>query len=147
MKRLDRTRANYLSKIVLLMAAFAILGFIVTTQIIKDSQAIQTAEIVCSGTCVALRSDKAEPDTVSIKIGEFVQFNGADGKSHSLSLGLGGEEHEHSGPYTSGEFQADEAWRVQFKKSGTFKFHDHLNPAINILVVVYKQGNIEKIES
>lgn len=88
--------------------------------------------------CVALQSDKASPDTLTLKAGESAQFNSADGKTHQLSLGLGGEKHDHAGPYNSGEFKSDEAWRVQFKEPGTYKFHDHFNPKVNILVVVYK---------
>lgn len=90
----------------------------------------------CNAVCVYLE-DKAEPDTLTVKVGEYVQFNSNDGKKHSLSLGKGGEVHEHNGPFSSGEFKADEAWRVQFKEPGTYYFHDHFDPAINILLVVY----------
>ena len=57
----------------------------------------------------------------------------------------GGEEHVHEGKFSSGEFKADEAWRVQFNDAGTFFFHDHLNPKLNILVVVYTPGANYKI--
>lgn len=89
--------------------------------------------------CVALAAEQAQPDTITVKLGEYVQFNSADGQSHSLSQGKGGEEHDHTGPFSSGEFKADEGWRAQFKEPGTFYFHDHLNPKINILVVAYQE--------
>ena len=87
---------------------------------------------------VSLLSDHADPDTITIKAGETVQFNSKDGKTHSLSLGEGGHEHQHTGPFNSGEFGADESWRATFNEPGTFFLHDHDNPDINILVVSYK---------
>lgn len=100
----------------------------------------------CKGTCVALRENKADPDTIAVKAGSFVQFNSANGETHSLSVGKGGEEHSHSGSFSSGDFKSDEAWRVQFKKEGTYLFHDHYNPKINVLVVVYTPGKEYKVE-
>jgi plastocyanin len=90
--------------------------------------------------CVLLTAEGAKPDIIALKAGGFVQFNSADGKKHSLSLGSGGSEHSHSGPFSSGNFDGDEAWKVQFKEKGTFQFHDHYNPELNVLVVVYEPG-------
>lgn len=120
--------------------AFGLVGFMVARQIAIDTGGASPAQAACDGTCVALRADAAVPDTITVKTGEYVQFNSADGRPHSLSLGLGGKEHNHKGPFSSGEFQADEAWRVQFKEAGTYTFHDHLNPNINVLVVAYEEG-------
>lgn len=90
--------------------------------------------------CVDLTATGANPDTLAVVAGGYVQFNSADGKTHSLSLGKGGEEHSHSGPFSSGDFDADEAWKVQFKEPGSYHFHDHYNPELNVLVVVYEPG-------
>ncbi len=87
---------------------------------------------------VSLRDEGAVPDTITVRAGQTVQFNSADGRSHNLSLGKGGEEHNHRGPFASGEFGADEAWRVQFKQAGSYFFHDHYNPSSIVLVVVYE---------
>lgn len=95
--------------------------------------------------CVSLLADKASPETLTISVGSYVQFNSADGKSHNLSVGKGGEDHDHGGKFSSGEFKADEGWRVQFNEEGTYFFHDHLNPKINILVVVYTPGKDYKL--
>lgn len=100
----------------------------------------------CIGTCVDLSESKATPDTIAVPVGSFVQFNSMDGKTHNLSTGEGGEEHEHIGKFNSGEFKADEAWRVQFNDEGSFIFHDHLNPKISVLVVVYEPGKQYKVE-
>lgn len=86
---------------------------------------------------VDLQADRAIPDALTVPVGKTVQFNSKDGKKHNLSLGLGGEEHEHAGPFHSGEFGANEAWRATFTKAGTYSFHDHNNPKINILIVAY----------
>jgi plastocyanin len=103
------------------------------------------AEKTCNGICVALEKNKAVPDTLAVKLGSFVQFNSADGKTHDLSFGKGGEHHEHTGTLSSGDIHANEGWRVQLKNEGTFYLHDHLNPKINILVVVYVPGKDYKI--
>ncbi len=138
-KKYERFNRLTLSMVVLAVL-FAFTGLIIATQLTDKNEASADKNI-CKGVCVALKADGAEPDIVTVKVGETVQFNSADGNSHNLSNGLGGEEHEHSGPYSSGEFKSDEAWRVQFKQPGTFKFHDHLNPNINVLVVAYNQGS------
>jgi len=87
---------------------------------------------------VALEADRARPDAVQVNIGDSVQFNSKDGKSHSLGQGKGGTEHQHTAeaPLT-GRFKADEGYRQQFKELGVYNFHDHENPKINIAVVVY----------
>lgn len=105
-----------------------------------------TTQNSCKDTCVNLLQDKASPNTLAVTNGSYVQFNSADGKPHSLSLGAGGAEHIHEGKFSSGEFKADEAWKVQFTKDGTYTFHDHLNPKINVVVVVYTAGKQYKVE-
>lgn len=122
-----------------------IVGFAVVYSFSSGSDKNTYSQSSCKDTCVALIEDKASPDTIALKVGDYVQFNSADGKSHNLSLGKGGEEHSHKGKFYSGEFKADEAWRVQFKEEGTFFFHDHLNPKITILVVVYTPDKEYKI--
>lgn len=109
----------------------------------------------CQGLCVSITKDGMKPDSLSVKVGEYVQFNSADGQQHNFGLGAGEDDtdhqahaaaHEHIGDFTSGDFNADEAWRVQFKTVGTYKFHDHYNPKLNILVVVYDPAGTKKIQ-
>ncbi len=100
----------------------------------------------CKGECVALGKNKATPDTLAVKVGSYVQFNSADGKTHRLSIGEGGKEHDHKGNFSSGDFKGDEAWRVQFKDKGSFLFHDHYNPKISVSVVVYTPGKEYKVQ-
>lgn len=89
---------------------------------------------------VSLLQDGAQPDIVIIKTGDYVQFNARDGKQHNLSQGSGNassDDHLHDGAgIESGVFQSDEAYKAQFKKSGIYSFHDHLNPDIYVRVVV-----------
>lgn len=99
----------------------------------KTADKVKTADIF-----VDLEEDRAAPDSLTVPVGKTVQFNTKDGKEHNLSLGSGGEEHEHSGPFHSGAFGKDEAWRATFTEVGTYQFHDHNNPKINVLIVVYK---------
>jgi plastocyanin len=97
---------------------------------------------------VSLLDDKAEPDAVLVKQGEFVQFNSRDGKSHHLSPGRGNgssDGHEHTGMgIESGVFGPDEGYRVQFIKTGRYEFHDHNNPDTYITVIVYNPTAVKK---
>lgn len=133
---------------VLLTVLFLVLGissfFIAYSYGNKNQDVAQASQ--CKDVCVALQADKAMPDMIAIERGKFVQFNSADGKAHSLSLGGGGSDHVHKGSFNSGMFEADEGWRVQFNDEGSFIFHDHLNPKINVLVVVYTPGKDYKIQ-
>lgn len=141
-KKADKNQ-NQLFVVVFIIAL--IVGFALVYSISSDKKGTYSKSS-CTDTCVALLENKASPDTITVKVGDYVQFNSADGKSHKLSLGKGGEEHSHSGKFNSSEFKSDEAWRVQFKEEGTFYLHDHLNPKINVLVVVYTEGKEYKIE-
>jgi plastocyanin len=99
-------------------------------------------------TYVDIKDSVVTPNQLTIPIGQTVQFNTKDGLSHQMGLGEGSgnghqhedgqQAHEHDGSYTSGEFGAGEAWKVTFKQAGTFTFHDHLHPNINILIVAYQ---------
>jgi plastocyanin len=126
-------RAGLLAFLAMAMVLLGFLGarYIASSRVSAD-RSCQTIQ------CVALGSEGANPDTLAIPVGSSVQFNSADDKTHSLSLGKGGDAHGHSGPFTSGDFGSEEAWKVQFKEPGTFHFHDHYNPKLNILIVVYE---------
>lgn len=146
MEILKKTPKNQNQALIVVFIVALIVGFAVVYSISSNDKSTTYSKSSCSGTCVSLFEDKASPDTLTVKVGDYVQFNSADGKSHNLSLGKGGEEHGHKGKFYSGEFKADEAWRVQFKEEGTFFFHDHLNPKITILVVVYTPDKEYKIQ-
>ncbi len=98
---------------------------------------------------ISLESKKAEPNVVSIKVGEYVQFNAKDGKTHNIAQGEGDEfSHKHNHPEgsaESGKFGPDEAYKVQLKRTGVYHFHDHLNPDIYIAVVVYSPTQPNKL--
>lgn len=102
----------------------------------------------CDGAiCVALGKDGAKPNEISVPLGGFVQFNSADGKKHQMSIGSGGHDHSHQTSFNSPTIGADEGWRVQFNNPGSFYMHDHTNPDINVLIVVYEPGKDYRIKS
>jgi plastocyanin len=131
-------------QLILSILAVSLLAFTAAFIIARNTSTVSSSS--CEGTCVALTKDGASPNSIAIVKGSTVQFNSADGKTHSLSLGKGGEEHSHTGKFSSGDFKADEGWRVQFNDEGSFYFHDHFNPKINVLVVVYTPGKEYKVE-
>lgn len=49
--------------------------------------------------------------------------------------------HDHTDGFSSRLFGPDEAWKATFQEPGTYFLHDHANPEVNILVVVYEKTN------
>ncbi|MDQ2973533.1 MAG: hypothetical protein M3Q79_03570 [bacterium] len=150
MKKLTRALKQNIAVLGLLVGVFgALSGFAAVNAMTSKSP----AKIDCQGTCVSITKDGIQPTELAVKAGEFVQFNTADGKVHNLALGDGNgdhdthnsEAHEHNADFTSGDFGKDEAWRVQFKQPGTYKFHDHYNPDFRILVVVYEPNGVKAL--
>jgi plastocyanin len=96
--------------------------------------------------CISLKEGSAEPTLVTVEAGSDVQFNSSDGKMHNLSLVHSGIQHHDESRYESGDFGANEAWKVQFKQDGSFTFHDKYNDKIQVSVVVYTPGKDYKIQ-
>ncbi len=106
-----------------------------------------STQVTCDEVCVSLYSDRASPDTVTVNSGEFIRFNSADGEKHNLTLGSDDKHHSTSAidEYSSGDFNGDEAWRVQFKEDGTYSFKDKYNDSIRVNVIVYTKDKDYKI--
>ena len=146
MKTINKISKRPIIALAALLMAVSLLAFGTMYHVsAQTNKSIVTDQVRCGGTCIDLRKDDSSPTTVTVIKDSYVQFNSADGKTHNLSLGEGGAEHDHKGIFRSGNFGADEAWRVQFDDEGTFIFHDHLNPKISILVVVYTPGKDYKV--
>lgn len=106
-------------------------------------QAYTKSPMVESNTVrVSLANNKAIPDVVTVMVGDYVQFNTEDNKSHNIGQGRGDEleelsSHDHEeNSIESGIFSKDEGYKIQFKKTGVYHFHDHLNPHIFVTVIV-----------
>ena len=114
---------------------------------------------MCSETCVSITHNGFSQSEIAIKVGEYIEFKSADGGTHDLALGEGAEHgahdehtsaghtedeytHDHIEGTNSGEFGPDEAWKVQFKKAGSYIIHDHMNPESTILVVAYEPNSL-----
>lgn len=147
MKLFKKLAANQKVMIAVLVLAAGLVGFGVTYAVSSNRQGSKVVTPNCSGVCVNLLGKKASPDTLAITKGTYVTFNSADGGSHELTLGDPGE-HGHSNPESleSGVFGADEAFRVQFKEDGTYRFTDKKNPEVTIIVVVYTEGKDYKVQ-
>ncbi len=91
---------------------------------------------------VALTEKGADPADLLIEVGEYVQFDSKDGRIHDIASGAGDgydEHHDHTATgLESGDFKPDEGYLVQFKKIGSYYFHDHLHPTLTISVAVYQ---------
>lgn len=154
----SRTKVILVAVVAVAMGA----GYYGAHALASKPSSIATDNTACNGTCVYINSNGFSQDEMAVKVGESIEFRTADGQTHNLALGNGMEVHEsaevhdnsegrhdeegaeatgshdHIGGTESGVFGADEAWRVQFKKPGTFVVHDHLRPDSSILIVVYE---------
>lgn len=147
------------------LAAVSLLAGFVSVSALNQPAAVQTNG--CDVTCIDITESGFSQAELAVTTGSTVEFRSADGRSHNLALGRGTDHSAHKEPTTephhgddhhaeatshddhdkqahdhvagteSGEFGANEAWRVQFKQPGTYLIHDHLNPDFTILVVVY----------
>ena len=94
---------------------------------------------------VSLLTNQASPSVVSVKVGESVEFDAKDSRYHNLAQGEGNENdqtHDHTiGGLESGIFSSSEGYVVQFKKAGTYTFHDHLHPDIVVTVIAYNSSH------
>lgn len=108
---------------------------------------------------VYLESTGAKPDLITIDIGQTVQFNARDGRNHQIvqeanaehktsvlpgwlvkTAQAHGQQQHQAGGIQSGTFGPDEAFQAKFDKRGIYKFADHLNPNISVVVVVSAGG-------
>ncbi len=97
---------------------------------------------------IELRSNGATPDAIAVVKGSYVEFDVKDKRTYNIGQGSGNDEvhqqahadiHDHpKGAIESGAFGPGQGYRVLFNKTGTFQFHDHLNPKISITVIVYE---------
>lgn len=94
---------------------------------------------------IMITTDHLVPDALSIHVGEYVQFNTTDDRTHEIGLGEGkeyDEDHDHIEPeFESPEFGANDAYRVKFSQPGVYDFHDHLHPELFITVIVSPATN------
>ena len=90
---------------------------------------------------IELQSQQMVPDALSIRAGEYIQFNPADNREHKVGLGGGDEydaDHEHTdADFASDTFGGGNAYRVQIKEKGVYEFHDHLHAELFVTVVAY----------
>jgi plastocyanin len=91
---------------------------------------------------VSLLGDRAEPSVVTVKVGQSVQINARDGRSHQLAQagsGAGtGHAHDSATDVKTKVFAKDEAYRVSFTKAGSYDFYDVENPSTVITIVAYE---------
>lgn len=128
--------------IVCLLLAFGV-SYGISLAVNNQQDTPERAVAKCDGACVSLSDGVADPTSISVAVGGYVQFNAADGDTtYNLSLGegLGGVTAKASESFKSGNFGEGEAWRVQFKEAGNYYFQDSDNPGLSILVVAYKPG-------
>lgn len=144
MRLFHKKKKNTLTVLIVFIGV-VIGAFLIGYLLAKPKDTVQYSKTCEVDSCVQLTANGAKPNELSVKLGSTVQFNSADGKVHKLSLGEGGEEHAHTGSFQSGEIKADEGWRATFSKPGTYFFHDHYNPDINVLVIAYKPDSDTKI--
>jgi plastocyanin len=94
---------------------------------------------------IALTAEKAEPSTMIIKTGDIVQFTVKDGQVRRIGQGSAeaglhdkARQAEHEQLLEGIQSEAfNDQYRVEFKEPGTYSFHDHINPALTITIIVF----------
>ncbi len=129
-----------------LLFAVAILLGLSVAYAVKQSSPNTASGSSCDGTCVALTEKGADPDIVTVTTGSFVQFNSADGKKYSIALEHAAAQHDDDSEFHSNEFGKGEAYRVQFKKDGSYTFRDEFNPKVRVTVIAYTEGKDYKVD-
>ena len=163
--KVGKLKSIVTSRVKILLVAISALalgaGYYGAHALASRPSSVASGDKTCNGTCVYIKSDGFSQDEIAVKVDQSIEFRTADGQSHNLALGSGTEAHESAGHddaevdhhdgdeetgsthdhvvgTDSGVFGPDEAWRVQFKKPGTFVIHDHMHPDLSILVVAYE---------
>lgn len=116
------------------------------TKTSKASQATSFTTNCPATACIKLLGKTADPDTITVTTGSYVQFNSADGGKHNMALEHSSIQHDDSSEYESGDFKKDEAWKVQIKQDGAYTFRDKYNPGLKISIVAYTKGKDYKIQ-
>lgn len=127
-----------------IFVTFAIGAFVASQIPAQASTKPDTSRIV------ELTTSGAKPSAIAVTKGDYVQFATKDGRMHEIGQGSGDDEVHHSAGMDehnhlangklSDRFGIGEAYKVQFNQTGTFEFHDHLNPKLSATVIVYEAG-------
>lgn len=131
------------------LITFGIVYGLKLTHTNKTSKASQADSFTanCPATaCIKLLGKTADPDTITVTTGSYVQFNSADSGMHNVALQHSSVQHDDTNEYESGDFKKDEAWKVQIKHDGAYTFRDKYNPGLEINIVAYTKGKDYKVQ-
>lgn len=125
----------------------AVIGFIGASFVGAISTNNDIRQSKCdAAACISLSRQSSQPEVITVTSGSYVNFNSADDQKHNIALTHSGIQHEDKNRYESGDFNADEAWKVQFKKDGVYTFEDKYNENAEITVIVYNPGKKYEIK-
>ncbi len=85
---------------------------------------------------IKITSSGFSPSTITIKKGDYVQFTNTDTANHWPASDPHPVHTDLSGFDAKKGLKTGENYRYQFNKTGTFTFHDHLNPSWRGSVIV-----------
>ncbi len=159
MKNLLKNKAFIIATFFVIMGISAGITGYVTAR--NESARAQSQKSNSELITIDLFESSASLETITAKVGQTIQVNNKSSYSRELSLGSGNaahesergdeknqerhdetmEGHDHQSGFSSGMFEPDEAWQATFQEPGTYFLHDHANPDLNILVVVYESSN------
>lgn len=94
-----------------------------------------TSGVTPSASPVIISSTSFSPATITISVGGSVTFTNGDSAAHQV-MSAPHPVHTNFPPLNVGVIGAGESRTVVFAQSGTFLYHDHLNPGITGKVVV-----------
>lgn len=104
-----------------------------------ETRGTGTASVFLSGSSttdtVELYAGQAIPTTISVKLGDSVEFVVRDESRHYIAERRSSSRHGDA-RISSGEFGPGESYSVQFNTPGSFSFYDRMNQDISIDIEV-----------
>ena len=134
------------SRLIAIVAITFIIGFAAIVAVrAGNHRTLGAADFV-----IVLKDGKATPSAITAKVGQSVEFATKDFQQHDIGQGSGDEDistgaavpghtHNHvAGGIESGVFGRGQSYRLVLSKAGTYAFHDHLHPSIDITIIAYQ---------
>jgi plastocyanin len=118
-------KRSYIVALVLLLIVG--LAAVLLTNRNSDSVDLQALEPVPTG-AVSVTEEGFSPATIQIKKGESVTWTNVSGGVHQIASDPHPVHDNLPGLFSEEALQPDDSFTYQFEDSGTFTYHDHLNP-------------------
>lgn len=121
--------------IIVIIGAIGALILTVNRRNVKPASTEDTSTNSSVADIISIENNRFIPTSVRIKVGDSITFSNNDNSAHQIESDPH-PIHTDYLPLNIGLLEMGDKSTVKFTSTGTFGFHDHLNPSINGKVVV-----------